>query len=69
MKERMSKKDLEAMIKESDDDNDGFINCKGNIFNYLTNIKYNILQSFVPSFVQMWLSRGRKRKAKTMPTK
>ena len=25
----MTKKDLEAMIKEADGDNDGFINCKG----------------------------------------
>ena len=30
MKERMSKKDLNAMIKEADSDNDGFINCHGN---------------------------------------
>ena len=29
MKERMTKKDLEAMVKEADGDNDGFINCKG----------------------------------------
>ena len=29
MKERMSKKDLNAMIKEADSDNDGFINCHG----------------------------------------
>ena len=29
MKERMAKKDLEAMVKEADGDNDGFINCKG----------------------------------------
>ena len=27
MKERMSKKDLNTMIKEADSDNDGFINC------------------------------------------
>ena len=29
MKERMSKKDLNAMIKEADSDNDGFVNCQG----------------------------------------
>ena len=29
MKGRMSKRDLELMIKEADSDNDGFINCKG----------------------------------------
>jgi len=28
MKERMSKKDLNAMIQEADSDNDGFINCQ-----------------------------------------
>jgi len=28
MKDRMSKKDLNAMIKEADSDNDGFINCQ-----------------------------------------
>merc|ERR1712071_529692 len=28
MKERMTKKDLEAMVKEADGDNGGFINCK-----------------------------------------
>merc|ERR1712064_8629 len=28
MKGRMSKRDLELMIKEADSDNDGFINCK-----------------------------------------
>lgn len=28
MKGRMSKKDLDSMIKEADGDNDGFINCK-----------------------------------------
>eukprot|EP00090_Calanus_glacialis_P003019 TRINITY_DN12196_c0_g1_i3.p1 TRINITY_DN12196_c0_g1~~TRINITY_DN12196_c0_g1_i3.p1 ORF type:complete len:280 (+),score=99.00 TRINITY_DN12196_c0_g1_i3:33-872(+) len=28
MKERMSKKDLNTMIKEADSDNDGFINCQ-----------------------------------------
>ena len=29
MKGRMSKKDLDMMVKEADSDNDGFINCKG----------------------------------------
>ena len=35
MKERMSKKDLNAMIKEADSDNDGFINCQGRLFKQL----------------------------------
>ena len=30
MKERMSKKDLNEMIKEADSDNDGLINCHDN---------------------------------------
>ena len=29
MKGRVSKRDLELMVKEADSDNDGFINCKG----------------------------------------
>ena len=33
MKGRMSKRDLELMIKEADSDNDGFINCKGRYSN------------------------------------
>ena len=35
MKERMSKKDLNTMIKEADSDNDGFINCQGRLFKQL----------------------------------
>ena len=31
MKDRMPKKEINAMIKEADSDNDGFINCKGRI--------------------------------------
>ena len=29
MKGRMSKKDLESMVRDADSDKDGFINCKG----------------------------------------
>ena len=39
MKGRMSKKDLDSMIKEADGDNDGFINCKGS---YFININFRI---------------------------
>ena len=34
MKERMSKKDLNTMIKEADSDNDGFINCQGRLIKF-----------------------------------
>ena len=29
--DRMTSKDIDIMVKEADTDNDGFINCKGNI--------------------------------------
>ena len=35
MKERMSKKDLNTMIKEADSDNDGFINCQGRLHKFV----------------------------------
>ena len=35
MKERMSKKDLNELIKEADADNDGFINCRGKEGNHI----------------------------------
>ena len=35
MKERMSKKDLNTMIKEADSDNDGFINCQGSLIKFV----------------------------------
>ena len=38
MGEKMPKKELDAMVKEADSDNDGLINCQGKIiflyFNY-----------------------------------
>ena len=35
MKERVSKKDLNTMIKEADSDNDGFINCQGTVLKFV----------------------------------
>ena len=29
--DRMTSRDIDIMVKEADTDNDGFINCKGNI--------------------------------------
>ena len=39
MKERMSKKDLNTMIKEADSDNDGFINSQGTLIKFVPNSK------------------------------
>ena len=36
MKGRVSKRDLELMVKEADSDNDGFINCKGKMMSLPT---------------------------------
>ena len=34
--DRMTKKEIDLMVKEADDDNDGFINCKGMFQKLLT---------------------------------
>ena len=66
MKERMSKKDLNAMIKEADSDNDGFINCHGSDPNkfHLKNI-LNLAEfcSILCTEVAM-SSKGKKKKSK-----
>ena len=65
MKERMSKKDLNTMIKEADSDNDGFINCQGRLIKFL-----QILQTlkFVSEFCSILCaevtSKGKKKKSK-----
>ena len=46
MKGRMSKRDLELMIKEADSDNDGFINCKGKkTFNLTMNADFGLAEN------------------------
>ena len=66
MKERMSKKDLNAMIKEADSDNDGLINCHGNKPNsghlkcFLT---FSEFCSILCAEVSM-ASKGKKKKSK-----
>ena len=65
MKERMSKKDLNTMIKEADSDNDGFINCKGSFIKFVqTSIVLYIFSEFCSLLCAEVTSKGRKKKSK-----